>query len=177
MEREQMRCPFCGNLDDRVIDSRLIKEGAEIRRRRECLGCSRRFTSYETIEEIQLLVIKKDNRREKFDRKKIRDGLLKACEKRPISTDVIESIIDRVESGMYRDKKEVPSRDIGECVISELYKLDEVAYVRFASVYREFKGVDQFMDELKRILLNNKSSGYNELLKEMKGKKNDPPTE
>lgn len=169
-----MKCPFCGNQDDRVIDSRLIKDGTEIRRRRECLECTRRFTSYEIIEEIQLLVIKKDNRREKFDRKKIRDGLLKACEKRPIPADVIEDIINRLETTLYRDKKEVPSRDIGEFMINELYELDEVAYVRFASVYREFKGVDQFMVELKRILDNNEEGRSDKIIRELKDKHDRP---
>jgi len=153
-----MRCPYCGNQDDKVIDTRAIKEGMAIRRRRECLGCSKRFTSYETIEELQLKVIKKDNSRQDFDRNKIRVGIEKACEKRPVSSEIIEELVDRIETDlMYRGKKEVLSREIGEMVIESLYRLDEVAYVRFASVYRAFKGIeefDQFLEELKKMIHN-----------------------
>jgi len=148
-----MRCPFCGNLEDRVIDSRVIKNGDAVRRRRQCLGCDARFTSYETVEEIQLRVIKKDGRRELFDPAKIRNGIIKACEKRPVSLEIIDQIIERIEDKVARGSREVPTREIGEAVIDELYNLDEVAYVRFASVYREFKDVNEFMSELKRLLL------------------------
>nr|HPI76349.1 transcriptional regulator NrdR [bacterium] len=122
-----MRCPFCGNLEDRVIDSRVIKNGDAVRRRRQCLGCDARFTSYETVEEIQLRVIKKDGRRELFDPAKIRNGIIKACEKRPVSLEVIDQIIERIEDKVARGSREVPTREIGEAVIDELYNLDEVA--------------------------------------------------
>ncbi|HOX27763.1 MAG TPA: transcriptional regulator NrdR [bacterium] len=149
-----MKCPYCDSLEDKVIDSRIIKDGAAVRRRRQCLSCNARFTSYETVEEIQLRVVKKDGRRENFDRNKIRVGIQKACEKRPIPTDAIDDIVDRIEEKLTRGKKEVETREIGETVIIELSNLDEVAYVRFASVYREFKDVNEFMDELKRLLIN-----------------------
>lgn len=151
-----MKCPYCGNVEDKVIDSRMIRDGIAIRRRRECLGCEKRFTSYETVEEIQFKVIKKDGRREDFDRAKIRVGIEKSCEKRPVSTDVIDEVVDRIETELLRQgTKEVPSGEIGEMVIKELCDLDEVAYVRFASVYRAFKGIDEFdefLDGLRRMI-------------------------
>ncbi len=152
-----MKCSYCGNQDDKVIDSRTIKDGAAVRCRRQCLACDARFTSYETVEEIELRVEKKDGRREPFDRNKIRIGIQKAVEKRPISSEQIEEIVDRIEEKLTREKKEVHTRDIGEEVIRELYSLDEVAYVRFASVYREFKDITEFMEELKNLLIDNNS--------------------
>jgi len=148
-----MKCPFCTSLRNRVIDSRLSKEGNSIRRRRECLNCKSRFTTYERVEEISPLVVKKDGRREAFDRNKIIVGMLKACEKRPISVKVIEDFVDGLERELQeRGEREVESKEIGERVIQKLYELDEVAYVRFASVYRSFKDINQFMDELKELL-------------------------
>lgn len=148
-----MKCPFCGHLEDKVIDSRLSKEGNAIRRRRECLDCERRFTTYEVIEDIMPVVIKKDGRREPFDRQKILHGLRKACEKRPISMEVLEGIIDDIERKIQEStEKEIPSALIGEEVMRRLQSLDEVAYVRFASVYRQFKDINEFMKELKDIL-------------------------
>jgi transcriptional repressor NrdR len=148
-----MKCPFCGHLEDKVIDSRLSKEGNAIRRRRECLGCERRFTTYEVIEDIMPMVIKKDGRREPFDRQKILHGLKKACEKRPISIEVLEGMVDDIERKIQESSdKEIPSSWIGEEVMRRLHSLDEVAYVRFASVYRQFKDINEFMKELKDIL-------------------------
>ncbi|HOO55691.1 MAG TPA: transcriptional regulator NrdR [bacterium] len=164
-----MKCPYCNELEDKVIDSRTIKDGTAIRRRRQCLSCGARFTSYETIEDIQIRVVKKDGRREIFDRNKIRIGIEKACEKRPISTDSISEIVDRIEAKLTRGKNEMPSREIGETVIKELAALDEVAYVRFASVYREFKDVNEFMDELKGLLIDNSANINN---KKQRNKKN-----
>ncbi len=148
-----MRCPFCRNMDDRVIDSRLSKDGDLIRRRRECAHCQRRFTTYERVEETLPLVIKKDGRRELFDRGKILNGLQKACEKRPISVTVLEKLIERIEQRLQESgEREVLSREIGEQIMLELQSLDEVAYVRFASVYRSFKDVNEFMSEVKELL-------------------------
>jgi len=148
-----MKCPFCGHMEDKVIDSRSSEEGRSIRRRRECLNCHRRFTTYENIEETSLIVIKRDGRREPFDRKKILAGLQKACEKRPISTQRLEEMVDKIEYTLQsRFDKEVESTQIGELVMELLYNLDEVAYVRFASVYRQFKDINQFMKELKNLL-------------------------
>jgi len=148
-----LRCPFCQHIDDRVIDSRQSKEGEMIRRRRECTHCQRRFTTYERIEETLPLVIKKDGRREAFDRTKILAGLHKACEKRPIGVEILEKLVDRVEQRLEEGgEREVPSREIGEQIMEELQKLDEVAYVRFASVYRSFKDVNEFMNEVKELL-------------------------
>ncbi len=148
-----MKCPFCANGENKVIDSRLSKEGNAIRRRRECLACSRRFTTYEVVEEVLPVVVKKDGRRETFDRTKIRAGIKKACEKRPISADTIDSMLEAVELACqdYQDK-EIPSSVIGEKVMQELHKLDAVAYVRFASVYRQFRDVNDFIEELKDLL-------------------------
>ena len=148
-----MRCPFCRNMDDRVIDSRLSKEGDLIRRRRECSHCQRRFTTYERVEETLPLVIKKDGRRELFDRGKILNGLQKACEKRPISVTVLEKLIERIEQRLQESgEREILSREIGEQIMQELQGLDEVAYVRFASVYRSFKDVNEFMNSVKELL-------------------------
>jgi len=153
-----MKCPFCGELETKVIDTRLSKEGDLIRRRRECLKCSKRFTTFERFELSMPLVIKKDGRREAFSREKIFRGIQKACEKRPVSTDDIDAIVRKIETALaQRGEKEVPSSVIGEMVIKELYNLDKVAYVRFASVYKEFKDVEQFMDELKKLLRKKRS--------------------
>ena len=152
-----MKCPFCGHNEDKVIDSRSSEEGRSIRRRRECLNCKRRFTTYENIEEVNMMVIKKDGRREPFDRKKILAGIKKACEKRPISTQQLEELADKIEYTLQsKFEKEVEATQIGELVMELLYNLDEVAYVRFASVYRQFKDINQFMKELKGILNHNK---------------------
>ena len=148
-----MKCPFCGSKKDKVIDSRLSKDGKSIRRRRECLKCKKRCTTHEYVEETNLLVIKKDGRREKFDRNKIIAGIIKACEKRPVGLEKMEEVASSVESLINKNfAKEVKSRDIGEIVIEKLSRLDDVAYVRFASVYRQFKDVNQFMQELKGML-------------------------
>ncbi len=147
-----MKCPFCDELEDKVVDSRMAKEGEVIRRRRECLGCKRRYTTYERVEEILPMVVKKDGRRESFDRTKILAGLKKACEKRPISTATIETVTDRIEKRIQEmGETEIESRIVGEELMKELHQLDQVAYVRFASVYREFKDIDQFMDELRTL--------------------------
>jgi transcriptional repressor NrdR len=147
-----VKCPFCDELEDKVVDSRMAKEGEVIRRRRECLGCKRRYTTYERVEEILPMVVKKDGRRESFDRTKILSGLKKACEKRPISTATIEGVTDRIEKRIQEmGETEIKSRIVGEELMKELHQLDQVAYVRFASVYREFKDIDQFMDELKTL--------------------------
>lgn len=148
-----MKCPFCGSLENKVIDSRLSKDGGVIRRRRDCDECGRRFTTYERIEEILPMVIKKDGRREIFDRGKLLGGLKRACEKRPVSVEDLEGIVDKVEQSLQESgDREIPTSKIGETVMKELHELDEVAYVRFASVYRQFKDINQFMDELKDIL-------------------------
>jgi len=148
-----MKCPFCGHQEDKVVDSRASSDGASIRRRRECLGCQKRFTTYEHVEEQPLMVIKKDGRREPFDRHKLLAGLVKACEKRPVSMDQLEQLVDELERELSQHfEREVPSRDVGERVMKRLHALDPVAYVRFASVYREFKDVEQFLRELKELL-------------------------
>lgn len=148
-----MKCPFCAFLEDKVIDSRLSQDGSTTRRRRECLQCGKRFTTYERVEEALPLVIKKDGTREQFDRGKILSGLLKACEKRPVSMDDIEKTVDRLEMKFLDSgEREIPSARIGEAVMEELKGLDEVAYVRFASVYREFRDINEFMTELKDLL-------------------------
>ena len=148
-----MKCPFCGKADNKVIDSRLSKEGAVIRRRRECLECSRRFTTYERVEELTPMVVKKDGRREQFDRAKIVAGLKRACEKRPVSAEAVEEVADAVERTLSEQaEKEVESRAIGDLVMARLRTLDEVAYVRFASVYRSFRDVDEFMAELTSLM-------------------------
>jgi len=148
-----VKCPSCGHLEDKVIDSRSAKEGQAIRRRRECLACQRRFTTYETLETTPLLVIKKDGRREPFSREKILNGILRACEKRPIPADRIKAIVDTLEAElMQKGQDEVQSSEVGERVMAELHRLDEVAYVRFASVYRHFKDLNQFLEELRSLL-------------------------
>jgi transcriptional repressor NrdR len=148
-----MKCPFCGEVDNKVIDSRLSKDGNAIRRRRECLVCSRRFTTYEYIEEIPVMIIKKDGRREAFSREKLRSGIQKACQKRNISMNIIEEFLDELERDLREiGEKEIPSNKIGEKVIAKLHEIDDVAYVRFASVYREFKDVNDFVSELKSLL-------------------------
>jgi transcriptional repressor NrdR len=148
-----MKCPFCGHLQDKVVDSRESKEGEAIRRRRQCLECKRRFTSYERIDEIPYVVVKKDGRRERFDRQKVLAGILKACEKRPVSMTQLETIADNAEA-MVQDsnEREVSTRAIGEMIMNSLKNLDKVAYVRFASVYLDFKDVQEFMTELKDLL-------------------------
>lgn len=148
-----MKCPFCGHTEDKVIDSRSSNEDKSVRRRRECENCKRRFTTYEYIEEIPLMVIKKDGRREAFDRNKIISGILKACEKRPVSMEKVEAVVDKVEKELQKSfDKEVKAQVVGELVMDYLHKLDEVAYVRFASVYRQFKDINHFMKELKDLL-------------------------
>jgi len=148
-----VKCPFCSHLEDKVVDSRESKEGEVIRRRRECLGCSRRFTSYERIDQIPHLVAKKDGRRERFDRDKVMAGLLKACEKRPVSMKSLETIADQVESMVHESPdREVDADQIGEFLMERIKEVDKVAFVRFASVYRDFKDVDQFMATLKGLL-------------------------
>jgi transcriptional repressor NrdR len=148
-----MKCPFCANGENKVIDSRISKEGNAIRRRRECLDCGKRFTTYEYVEEVLPMVVKKDGRRETFDRTKILSGIKKACEKRPISIDIIEQIVDKIEQHCQDlQLKEIPTTIIGECVMEELHRLDGVAYVRFASVYRDFQDANEFLDQLKNFL-------------------------
>ena len=148
-----MKCPYCAHLGDKVVDSRESREGEVIRRRRECLGCGKRFTSYERIDEIPYMVVKKDGSRERFERQKLVAGLLKACEKRPVSVAALEAIADRVESTLQdRTEKEMATAEIGSFVMQELKKLDKVAYVRFASVYRHFRDIGEFMTELKDLI-------------------------
>ena len=148
-----MKCPYCSSKRDKVVDSRSIRSAQAVRRRRECLKCHKRYTTYEYVEEISLMVIKSDGRREPFDRQKILSGLIKACEKRPISLDKLEGIVSKIESQLQNKfVKEVKSKTIGEIVMKSLHSLDEVAYVRFASVYRQFRDVGQFMKELKTFL-------------------------
>ena len=150
-----MKCPFCGDIDNKVIDSRLSKDANVIRRRRECLICDRRFTTYEHIEEIPIMIVKKDGRREVFNRDKVRSGMKRACEKRNISMVVIEEFIDELERDLRETgEKEIPSHIVGEKIMEKLHELDDVAYVRFASVYREFKDVNDFVSELKSLLSN-----------------------
>ena len=151
--KTKMKCPYCNHPDTRVIDSRPADDGNSIRRRRSCDVCGKRFTTYEKVETIPLIIIKKDNNREQYNRGKIETGILRACYKRPVSAAEIQKCIDRVETKIFSlEEKEIPSSTIGEIVMDELKRLDEVAYVRFASVYREFKDVNTFMDEIKKIL-------------------------
>ena len=150
-----MKCPYCGHLGDKVVDSRESKEGDAIRRRRECLECGRRFTSYERIDEIPYMVVKKDGRRERFERQKLVAGLLKACEKRPVRIPALEAIADRIETVLQdKPEREISTEAIGAQVMSELKQLDKVAFVRFASVYRNFRDLDEFKDELNALLRN-----------------------
>ncbi len=148
-----MRCPFCLHPESKVVDSRPDKDGSSIRRRRECGNCGKRFTSHERVEEILPMVLKKDGRREPFDRMKVIAGIKKACEKRPISVETIEKMADGLEARLQEgNEKEIPSTSIGEWVMTELHDIDEVAYVRFASVYRSFKDINEFMTELQDLL-------------------------
>jgi transcriptional repressor NrdR len=154
-----VKCPFCAEVENKVIDSRLSNQGVVIRRRRECLGCQRRFTTYERVEEILPMVVKKDGRREGFDRQKVLEGLKLACQKRPVGADQLEAVVDGIERRLQEmGEKEVPSSVIGEAVMRELARLDEVAYVRFASVYRSFKDLGEFMSELKELISERKSA-------------------
>ena len=150
-----MKCPYCAHLESKVVDSRPADEGASIRRRRECLSCRKRFTTYETMESLPLMVIKKDGSRQSFDRGKVMGGLIRACEKRPVSYQTLEGLVAEIELSLQNQiDREVSSSQIGELVLERLKQLDEVAYVRFASVYREFKDVDSFMAELKQLMEN-----------------------
>ncbi len=152
-----MKCPFCGHTENKVIDSRISKDGKAVRRRRECLGCSKRFTTYEYVEDVLPMVVKKDGRREQFDRQKILNGLKKACEKRPISMDAIDKLVENVEQSCQEmQAEEISSTLIGEKIMDELKAFDGVAYVRFASVYRQFRDVGEFMSELKDLLSKGK---------------------
>lgn len=151
-----MKCPFCGYEESKVIDSRPTDEGQRIRRRRECIECGKRFTTYEIIESLPIIVIKKDKSRETFDRTKLTNGLLRACEKRPVSIETIDKMIDEIEVTIQNSlDREVSSEKIGELVMDKLKKIDEVAYVRFASVYRQFKDINTFMSELNKLLTDN----------------------
>ncbi|MCK4485901.1 MAG: transcriptional repressor NrdR [Desulfobacterales bacterium] len=148
-----MKCPYCGEMENKVIDSRMTKEGNAIRRRRECLGCKHRFTTYERLEALPLVLIKKDGRRETFDRTKVLVGMQKACQKRNISVNTLEEFVDELERELQETgEKEIPSSVVGERVMTKLHELDDVAYVRFASVYREFKDINDFMSQLKNLL-------------------------
>lgn len=148
-----MNCPFCGHLEDKVVDSRESKEGDAIRRRRQCLACDRRFTTYERIDEVPYMVVKKDGRREKFDRQKVLSGLLKACEKRPISMGRLSELVNQVEAKVTDSAdREIPTTQIGEFLMASLRELDKIAYVRFASVYRDFQDEEAFFDELKNLM-------------------------
>jgi transcriptional repressor NrdR len=154
-----MRCPFCGNEDDKVVDSRLSKDGAAIRRRRQCLTCEKRFTTYERIDELETLVVKKDGSREIYDRGKLRGGIMKALQKRPVSINQVELFLDEMEGNFQENNvREVLASDLGEKVIAWLKGVDEVAYVRFASVYREFRDVQEFMHELENIIAGNQKN-------------------
>ena len=167
-----MKCPFCSHIENRVIDSRLSRDGDVTRRRRECERCERRFTTYERVEEILPLVVKKDGRRETYDRLKIIAGLRKACEKRPVSISTIEEAADRIERFLQVvGDKEVPSAVIGEEVMRQLYELDKVAYVRFASVYRSFQDLDAFMQELKDLIGERNSTGEVRLARQRSGRR------
>lgn len=148
-----MKCPYCKCMEDKVVDSRIVGEGSSIRRRRECINCNKRFTTFENIEEVPIMVIKKSKARETFSRKKLKDGVLKACEKRPVSLDQIDGLLDFVHGEIEKmQSREVESEIIGKLVMEKLHELDQVAYVRFASVYRQFKDVSQFMTELSNLL-------------------------
>lgn len=148
-----MKCPYCDCFESKVIDSRPTDERQAIRRRRECIKCQKRFTTYEKIEEVPIIIVKKDGNRQVYDRNKLLNGIIKACEKRPVSVSVIEKAVDDIEKSLYNSlEKEISSEDIGEMVMDKLKGIDEIAYVRFASVYRQFKDVNSFMDELKKIL-------------------------
>jgi transcriptional repressor NrdR len=153
-----MNCPFCGHKEDKVIDSRESKEGDVVRRRRQCLGCERRFTTYERSDEIPYMVVKKDGRREKFDRQKVLNGLLKACEKRPVAMAKLAEVVDAVEGKLADNSdREISTTEIGEMLMEHLKNLDKIAYVRFASVYRDFQDVEAFLNELKNLVLHKRS--------------------
>jgi transcriptional repressor NrdR len=153
-----MNCPFCGHKEDKVIDSRESKEGDVVRRRRQCLGCERRFTTYERSDEIPYMVVKKDGRREKFDRQKVLNGLLKACEKRPVAMAKLAEVVDAVEGRLAdNSEREISTTEIGEMLMEHLKNLDKIAYVRFASVYRDFQDVEAFLNELKNLVLHKRS--------------------
>ena len=148
-----MKCPYCGNLESKVVDSRPADEGASIRRRRECLSCQKRFTTYETVERLPLVVIKKDGSRQSFEKQKILNGMIRACEKRPVPIDTLEAIADQIEQNILNTmEREYSTEQIGEQVMERLKQVDEVAYVRFASVYRQFKDINTFMAELNKLL-------------------------
>lgn len=154
-----MKCPYCGELESKVIDSRPTEDGEKIRRRRECLGCSKRFTTYEIVETVPLMVIKKDRSRQAFDRQKLLGGMLRACEKRPVSYQMLETAVDNIEQTLLNSyEREVTSIHIGELAMAELKKIDEVAYVRFASVYRQFADVESFFNELKKLMGDRKDA-------------------
>ncbi|TJX13347.1 transcriptional repressor NrdR [Tissierella creatinini] len=154
-----MKCPFCECLESKVIDSRPTDEGQAIRRRRECISCAKRFTTYEKIEEIPTIIVKRDGNRQAYDRNKLLNGIIKSCEKRPVPMSTIESLVDEIEKSISNSmEKEITSVEIGEMVMNKLKNVDEVAYVRFASVYRQFKDVNSFMDELKKILDEGRSN-------------------
>jgi transcriptional repressor NrdR len=147
-----MKCPYCGFEQDKVVDSRSSKEGRAVRRRRECLLCQKRFTTYEYVENVMLTIIKSDQRRESYDRQKLKTGIVTACKKRPVSMKKIESVIDTIENQLEKmGKTEIPSKEIGKMVMNALYSIDEVAYVRFASVYRKFEGREEFVSEIKEM--------------------------
>ena len=153
-----MKCPYCGESESKVIDSRPADDGERIRRRRECLACQKRFTTYEVVETVPLMVVKKDRSREAFDRQKLLNGLMRACEKRPVGVDTLEKAVDEIEQTLLNTlNREVTSLEIGELAMAQLKKIDEVAYVRFASVYRQFSDINTFMDELKELLNSNKN--------------------
>ncbi len=157
-----MRCPFCSYGESKVIDSRAAEEGSSIRRRRECLQCTRRFTTYEVVEESPLMVIKKDGRRELFDRTKLLNGILRSCEKRPIPLSVVENVVDKVEKELRNlMEREVSSRHIGETVMRHIKDIDQVAYVRFASVYRQFADINNFMQELETLMKTQSVKSHN----------------
>ena len=148
-----MRCPYCAHIESKVIDSRPTDEGTSIRRRRECLKCHKRFTTYETIESVPLIVVKRDGSRQTFDRQKLFNGIVKSCEKRPVTAEQVYKIVDEIEQELYGAlEKEIPSTSIGELVMQKLKDIDEVAYVRFASVYRQFKDINTFLEELTKLL-------------------------
>lgn len=148
-----MRCPYCGETDNKVIDSRIVRQGSAIWRRRQCLNCELRFTTYETVEQLPVMVVKKDGSREEYSRDKILHGLLRACVKRPVTRTQMEQLADRLEASFEAGKaKEISSRDIGEFLLNHLFLIDQVAYVRFASVYREFNDIHHFMDELRKLV-------------------------
>ena len=154
-----MKCPFCHYTENKVLDSRESEGGLSIRRRRECLSCQKRFTTYERIEDLSIMVIKKDANREPFDRKKLLNGLVKACNKRPVSLITLENIVDKIEEHAFSSPgREIKSQELGELIMKRLYGLDEVAYVRFASVYRQFKDIGQFMEELKGLIQDKEPS-------------------